>query len=63
MSFLFQWENIMGNGVNGVSTAKRDGDRVGKFKIIVSEEIINGMLLRDKDGDILRRLSRCKTKS
>ena len=63
MSLLFRWENVRGNGVNGVSTAKRGGDMVGEVKVIVSEESINGMLLRDKDGDIIRRLSGGETKS
>jgi hypothetical protein len=63
LSFLFRWENVRGNGVDRVSTAKRGGDRVGKVKVIVSEESINGMLLRDEDGDIVRRLSGGETKS
>ena len=63
MSFLFLWENVRGNGVDRVYTAKRGGDRVGNVKVIVSEESINGMLLRDKDGDIVRRLSGGETKS
>eukprot|EP00957_Ditylum_brightwellii_P067794 5146024-Ditylum_brightwellii.AAC.1 len=45
-----------------VSTVKRGGDRVGEVKVIVSEEGINGMLLTDKDGDIVRRLSGGETK-
>ena len=36
MSFFFRWENFRGNGVDGVSTAKRGRDRVGEFKVIVS---------------------------
>ena len=63
MSFLFRWENVRGNGVDRVATAERGGDRVGEVKVMVSEESINGMLLRDEDGDIVRRLSGGEMKS